>query len=495
MKRDIPTPRPFPLISNSLPSDLSLNTEVDAMEDLLYELSCVRKSVYLEYQHFRSLQEKLNENKKNNEDTNTKPNEEVDHLNHQRKRLLYLFVRDLTKGVSGEVLENKERRDFRKVEKVSLELKIVTWLFVLLLNVGLLFYVYLFAIRQTHSRQSAWFRSFMMWLFFDVFVSSTGMVILIHLLIPLYALSDVSKMKEKILNDLTSFRLKYLRKRNHDQNIVEEKEEKKVVVVPFNAAKYLFPSWRVASLFPDIPESKFILEFTTPWPKRIFGMRGVNGIELSSYYTERIILNAMTRFCLYLFVSFLHTHDLVQDVSLRLFSDCSLVYVMYLMVELYLIHPLFPFLVVFVVVCFISIMLKPSATSNKHHATNHSHERAERAERSRVPLYNQSAGASALEPTKPSATTPNTQTGSLSSASFTSTVSSSATSSNSTTAPSSSQSSSSSTTTTSSSSAPTKSPSKFKNPAIAGIPSTILVCISFMFFRKQGLEVWLRTTS
>jgi hypothetical protein len=48
-----------------------------------------------------------------------------------------------------------------------------------------------------------------------------------------------------------------------------------------------------------------------------------------------------------------------------LLSDCSLVYVMYLMVELYLIHPLFPFSVVFVVVCFISIMLKPSTTPNK----------------------------------------------------------------------------------------------------------------------------------
>jgi hypothetical protein len=63
-----------------------------------------------------------------------------------------------------------------KVAGVSWKWQSLGWSFVMLPKGSLLFYVYLFALRQTHSRQSAWFQSFVMWLVFEVTVSSTGLV-------------------------------------------------------------------------------------------------------------------------------------------------------------------------------------------------------------------------------------------------------------------------------------------------------------------------------
>jgi hypothetical protein len=127
------------------------------------------------------------------------------------------------------------------VEGVSFGAKALGWLFVCLMNMGMLFYVYLFAMTQTQSRQSAWFQSFVMWFLFDVFVSSTGVVLVTHLLlIPLYVMSDTSirTIKKKVLGDIKAFREKQSKSDPNRAAPVKDEE--------FNAAKYLFPSWRVA---------------------------------------------------------------------------------------------------------------------------------------------------------------------------------------------------------------------------------------------------------
>jgi type IV secretory pathway VirB3-like protein len=46
------------------------------------------------------------------------------------------------------------------------------------------------------------------WLFFEIFVSSTALVLVLHLLVPLFVLADVMKMKEKALVDLMLLREK-----------------------------------------------------------------------------------------------------------------------------------------------------------------------------------------------------------------------------------------------------------------------------------------------
>ena len=244
----------------------------------------MRNEVFREYQWFKEGAESVHIGNE-------------DHEMAKRKRLLYLFVKDLSSGVSGDVLSNKDQRDSSimqgRIERVSLEWKIAGWVFVIVLNVGLLFYIYLFAIRQTQSRQSAWFQSFVMWFVFDFFIAGTGVVLVTHLLIPLSVMSDIRTIKKKVVADIISFRqsLNAMIVRRYDIGSNGEKGRH----VNFNAAKYLFTSWRVASLFPDLPESILILQFNTPWPKR--------SLEKGTFF----ILG-----------SFLYCHELVQDFILQL---------------------------------------------------------------------------------------------------------------------------------------------------------------------------------
>jgi hypothetical protein len=135
--------------------------------DLVTELGKVRNGVLREYQRLNEL----------------RGAEEKDLV--KRKRLLYLFVKDLSSGVSGEMLSSKSQRDSQmsrgggaaKMERVEWSLKVMAGSFVALLDGGMLLYVYLFAMNQTSSRQQAWFISFVMWLGFEIFLSSTALVL------------------------------------------------------------------------------------------------------------------------------------------------------------------------------------------------------------------------------------------------------------------------------------------------------------------------------
>jgi hypothetical protein len=211
---------------------------------------------------------------------------------------------------------------------------------VLLLNCGLLFYVFLFALRQTHSRQSAWFKSFVLWLVFEVTVSSTGLVLLTHLLVPLCVSADVSRLKERVLRDLIRLRKALM---GHPRDIEEggrggTEDEGVDGLKDFNAAKYLFPSWRLACLFPELPESGLILLYSSPWPKRRFGETGGVSIE----YEQAVILTALSRILLYFLGSLLRFPTLVQDIVLQTLCNSGLGFVVLLTVRLFAIHPALP---------------------------------------------------------------------------------------------------------------------------------------------------------
>ena len=232
----------------------------------------------------------------------------------------------------------------------------------------------------------------MVWLIFEIFVSSTGIVLVIHLLIPLYVLSDVSKIKEKILNDLTSFREKYLKnERNGTEERLINQSQYEDTNWSFNAAKYFFVSWRVANLFREIPESELILGFSTPWPKRHFKSR--KEMQLSGYYEDQALFRAISQICLIFLVSLLHTHELIQDVLFQLVNDSTLAYLMFLIVRLYLIHPLLPVLVVVLVVGFIYVMMRSASNSEIIRRLKLSSIQTEQSEKSsktsRSILYNQ----------------------------------------------------------------------------------------------------------
>jgi hypothetical protein len=243
------------LFSHSSSDETRLREIID---DLRKELLRVRRVVYNE----QNLMKHTGASKRSR-DVKVKSDQLA--LLSKRKRLMYLFVRDLSSGICGEVLANKAQRDALShlespTTRVSAIAQVIGWLFVFFMNMGMLIYVYLFAMTQTQSRQSAWFQSFVMWIIFEIFVSSTGLVVFFHLLVPLYVFTEVSKIKEKVLLDLILFREKYLRRFTTKEGGADE--DLTPEVSEFNAAKYLFASW---------PKKKFgdeVAEVSQSWCKK-----------------------------------------------------------------------------------------------------------------------------------------------------------------------------------------------------------------------------------
>jgi hypothetical protein len=327
-------------------------------KDLMKELGRVRKEVFREYRTLEGLGGDEEEEE-----------EELVTLT-KRQRLLFLFVKDVSSGVSGEMLSSKSQRDSQmsgaggsgKVNRVSWRAKWSAGLFVGLLDAGMLFYVFLFAMNQTHSRQQAWFVSFVMWLGLEIFLSSTALVLVLHLLVPLYVWSDVSEMKKRVLKDLMAFREAHLKtkKRGAPENDIETglgSGDNRVCSLRggagdledcgggFNAAKYLYTSWRVASLFPKLPESQLVLQFSTPWPKKKFGKE--EG-KVAKEYEDHVLLAAASKILLYFLGSLLHCSSLVQDIVIQTVCNGGLGYLCVLLVQLWAIHPWLAVLVVLV---------------------------------------------------------------------------------------------------------------------------------------------------
>jgi hypothetical protein len=322
------------------------------VDDLLKELSHVRAEVVREC---RGLQESSSESDAANDhdqamiEIDPSSNEGDSSVLAQRRRLLFLFVKDLSSGVSGEALSTKSERDCSvgslkaraRLEGLSWRWQCLGWVFVLLLNAGLLFYVFLFALRQTHSRQSAWFQSFVMWLVFEVTVSSTGLVLLTHLFVPLFVMADVSKLKERVLRALLRLRKALLGAPRDIEEGGERGAEDEGVegLKDFNVAQYLYPSWRLALLFPELPESGLILQFSTPWPKRKFGETGG---AVSAEYEDAVILTALSQILLYFLGLLLRFHTLVQDIVLQTICNSGLGLLIVWMIRLFAIHPALP---------------------------------------------------------------------------------------------------------------------------------------------------------
>jgi uncharacterized membrane protein YgcG len=91
----------------------------------------------------------------------------------------------------------------------------------------------------------------------------------------------------------------------------------------FNAAKYLYPSWRLASLLVtrELPESRCIVHFQTPWPKRKFGVKGA---EVAAEYDQDVAFNALSQIVFFFLGSLLRFHTLAQDIFLQTVCNSGL---------------------------------------------------------------------------------------------------------------------------------------------------------------------------
>jgi hypothetical protein len=334
------------------------------VRELMTELSRIRREVFEEDQWFNSFS-RHREIHKDIETAQAISNDDsVNQL--MQKRLLYLFVKDLSDGVSADVLSSKTQRDAMTMSmsltRVSQRSQNLGWILVFLMNLGMLLYVSLFAMRQTQSRQQAWFISFVMWLVFEIFVSSTGLVFFVHLMIPMFVFTKMEKIKAKVLQDLVIFRNQYLRRKKWEKQHSRRSQDGKIFQPDevFNAAKYLYTSWRVASLFREIPESQLILQFRTPWPKMRFGGEET---QLSSEYDQAVILTAASRVLLFFVTSLLHFHEVIQDILLQTVCNSGFGYVVLLLIRLSRIHPLLSVLPVLVVLFGLFMMFRAAGRS------------------------------------------------------------------------------------------------------------------------------------
>ena len=95
------------------------------MKDLMKELRVVREEVFREYQKLKILEQTNSSNKNSNNNNNNDEKRMILLNNRKRKRLIYLFVKDLSRGVSGEVLSNKSQRE-SQMSKSTINIRVIS---------------------------------------------------------------------------------------------------------------------------------------------------------------------------------------------------------------------------------------------------------------------------------------------------------------------------------------------------------------------------------
>lgn len=254
-------------------------------------------------------------------------------------RLLYLLQKDLLPGIKAMILESKCNRDSARPTAVSRKSKIISWLFMLVINAAMLFYVALFAMNQTKQRQYSWFCTFLVWFAMEVLIVSTIIVFITHFLIPFTIMQDVRKIQHKLLDVYQDFKLS---QRQQSVNDLLVGNEGKSNINSFNVAKYLFVSHRLALRYSETDEAKMILRFSTPWPPHTYQ----HTKTVSSSYSKKFsyvsrFANVLLLYCLRNFLSApLH----IQDFFMQLLSTGGMGYAVILFIRLYRILPVLPFL-------------------------------------------------------------------------------------------------------------------------------------------------------
>lgn len=251
------------------------------------------------------------------------------------RRLLFLFQLDLLPGVQGRILEAKANRDQQKRSSVEWSTKIAVWLIVGLMDIGMLFFIFLFALTQDYHRQNAWFLSFVMWLVVEVCLSSTNTVIVTHMVIPTIIMKDINVIKKRLVDNIRDYQSSL----TADSKKKRKKEEE---TNKFNAADYLFVSNRLAKSYPDMKESQIITMFSTPWPRVSY--QRVHDETKGYNQSFKAFKRAAVTVLVLILSNLVTIPTSVQDVFTDLVVNVVLFYIILFHIQLYEIFPLFAFL-------------------------------------------------------------------------------------------------------------------------------------------------------
>jgi hypothetical protein len=199
----------------------------------------------------------------------------------QGRRLLVLFQKDLLANVSGEINEKKSMQGkMVNMQPLAKWKKVLGYIFIASLDLGLLFYILLFAMNQDKSRQMAWIFSYAVWLILEVVVVSSMVLLMSHFAVPSMMLSEIKATKAKMIDTIQEYQFKLQGHTFGEAGVTE-----------FNAAPYLFVASRLAVKFPESIESEIIRDFSTSLPKRTFQPIKMTAMDI---YRMRLRLTAVT---------------------------------------------------------------------------------------------------------------------------------------------------------------------------------------------------------
>jgi hypothetical protein len=285
----------------------------------------------------------------------------------KNKRLTYLFVKDLLSSANGKILENKYRRDNTPRRKVSYLVKLCTWVFITLVLAAMLFYIYLFALRQTASRQKAWFFTFLVWVMFEILLVSSALVFFQHVIVPSYILNDLKNVRAQIVKDIVDFKSKLDNRidnkrkplsssTNNRGAVIDIADEKEKLIkeanqtCEFNAAKYLYVSHRLARSLPDLPISINVLQFSTPWPNQSLKENNKMSDNYNAKFT--FVGQSLSKVMYFVLLGLISVPEPVQDALVEIVSTSGLGYLVVLCIQIYAFSPFLAFApIMFLAVC------------------------------------------------------------------------------------------------------------------------------------------------
>jgi hypothetical protein len=221
----------------------------------------------------------------------------------------------------------------------------------------MLFYIFLFAVSQEHHRQRAWARSFGLWLVVEVVVVSSAIVFFTHVLVPSFIMTDVSKIRTRLIESLQEYHKTMNKFKNtdriheeNDHSDTDEDEEKEGEKegekgkrdkgrhgVSFNAASYLFLSTKMAKLYPELKVAQIIQAFSTPWPKQSYHRAS----DVTKQYDRRFqaIVKSIQMVIMFFVTSFISIPPSFQDMVIHMSTTAISGYTALLHVHLYRIYP------------------------------------------------------------------------------------------------------------------------------------------------------------
>jgi hypothetical protein len=168
---------------------------------------------------------------------------------------------------------------------------------------------------------------------------------LMHILIPSMVMKEVGNIKEKLLdsvalyyqnmaNTSTDAGKEGVESKDGDDAAVAKYEEKK----PFNAAKYLFLSYRMAKLYPELKVAKIISQFSTPWPKQSYH----RVVDVSKEYDGRFsaISRSVSMVAMFFLTNLLSVPLGMQDMIMQMVTTTAIGYTTLFHIQLYQIYPI-----------------------------------------------------------------------------------------------------------------------------------------------------------